>query len=162
MILSRFFPPRAPLLTLASIIFLAEFFPKGSSVSLGNASVKETSPTVKKHELLEEAERKPGRKILGLEQSCPDLCGEGSPRSWRCAPRRGAVLLVRLSPGRGKNAQNPSASTPLLRGVSVSWEELKHPLMRITGLNPQDRRDAQSYPCRAGCLNTVRHKGSPR
>ena len=34
-------------MTLASIIFLAEFFPKGHPVSLGNASVKETSPTVK-------------------------------------------------------------------------------------------------------------------
>lgn len=92
--------PRGSPLTLASIIFLAEFFPKGHSASLagcqcqGDLARWEGSMPG----LQEKAEEGPGGKI-GAGSSCPDLAAEQIPELGEHATMS-FVSLVSLSPRR--------------------------------------------------------------
>lgn len=74
--------PRTPLLTLASIIFLAEFFSEGQSASLGRCQRQGNLPGWEgRMSSWRRQKRNLVERVGGRAQSCPDFCGETSPRA---------------------------------------------------------------------------------
>ena len=134
-------PPRAPLLTLASMVFLAEFFPKGHSASLGDSRSQgnltncEGGMNSWNRQKTNPQERFWGWCEAALTPAVDQVPGAGGTQ------HTGLPFSVRSPPPR-QQCSEPYDLLFSQRGATVSWKESEHPLIRIIGPNPQNDGDA--------------------